>query len=572
MISFTDGSSSKLTKAIRKSQIAIEYAYRFRQSHPQSHVFWIYAANSTQFVQAYQDVARKLKLPGCDDSDVNPCELIFKWLDEDDGSGWLMILDNADNADIFSRSTDLNASPVDTDTTSRPLADYVPKRLDSKRLLIITTRSKYVGEDLIDGESCIDVPPFSIQEAESLLRLNAEDAFDHCDLSVIGRLLDILGYIPLAITQAAAFIKRNRWTVQGYLTALEKNQQNLTDHLSQELQDSRRPRSFPNSIFRTWKLSFDQILIQEPPAAKLLSLIAMLDPQRIPETLLRRSAKRDVDYRMAIGTLDGFALISQEIGGETYAIHPLVQASVHYWLDQRSEKTDYTSQALQLLAEEFPNGEHEYKKTCELMLTHAQAVLRYDCVLENDLEHQATLLYNVAWFDWRQGRYISAYREASEAYKIHRERSGEVAITTLISLSLLALVLQDQGNYKAAEEMNRRALDGKEKVLGVEHPETLTSVGNLALVLRDQRKYKAAEEMNRRALDGKEKVLGVEHPETLTSVYCLAHLFHTQKRYNDASIHYIRALEGFSKILGPDHPTTRRCSQHYSSMIHKMES
>lgn len=115
------------------------------------------------------------------------------------------------------------------------------------------------------------MPPFSIQEAGSLLRLNAKDAFDLCEPAVVKRLLDILGCIPLAITQAAAFIKRNRRTVQGYLTAIEKDNQNLTDHLSQELQDPRRLRSFPNSVFRTWKLSFEQIMTQEPQAAKLLS-------------------------------------------------------------------------------------------------------------------------------------------------------------------------------------------------------------------------------------------------------------------------------------------------------------
>ena len=114
--------------------------------------------------------------------------------------------------------------------------------------------------------------------------------------------------------------------------------------------------------------------------------------------------------------------------------------------------------------------------------------------------------------------------------------------------------------------MNRRALKGSEKVLGVEHPSTLTDVDNLTLMLRYQRKYEAAEEMNRRALEGREKVLGVEHPDTLTSVYNLAYLFHDQQRYNDASILYLRALAGLSKTLGPDHPITRKCSYHYSSM------
>jgi hypothetical protein len=45
-------------------------------------------------------------------------------------------------------------------------------------------------------------------------------------------------------------------------------------------------------------------------------------------------------------------------------------------------------------------------------------------------------------------------------------------------------VLQYQGKYETAEEMNRRALAEYEKALGVEHPFTLTSVSYLASVLR----------------------------------------------------------------------------------------
>jgi hypothetical protein len=46
----------------------------------------------------------------------------------------------------------------------------------------------------------------------------------------------------------------------------------------------------------------------------------------------------------------------------------------------------------------------------------------------------------------------------------------------------------------------------------------LTSVGNLASVLQEQGKYEVAEEMNRQVLAGYEKVLSVEHPFALTSV------------------------------------------------------
>ncbi|KAH7394832.1 hypothetical protein BKA66DRAFT_455924 [Pyrenochaeta sp. MPI-SDFR-AT-0127] len=76
--------------------------------------------------------------------------------------------------------------------------------------------------------------------------------------------------------------------------------------------------------------------------------------------------------------------------------------------------------------------------------------------------------------------------------------------------------------------MHRRALEGREKVLGPEHPDTLTSVDNLGWMLARQGKYEEAEAMHRRALEGHEKVLRVEHLDTLTSVNNLAFLFHRQ--------------------------------------------
>src|SRR5947199_10145231 len=81
-------------------------------------------------------------------------------------------------------------------------------------------------------------------------------------------------------------------------------------------------------------------------------------------------------------------------------------------------------------------------------------------------------------------------------------RLGAERPNTLTNENNLAEVLRNQGKYEAAEEMNRRALEGWEKALGPEHPYTLASVDNLAGVLWNQGKYEAAEEMNRRASDG----------------------------------------------------------------------
>ncbi len=139
-----------------------------------------------------------------------------------------------------------------------------------------------------------------------------------------------------------------------------------------------------------------------------------------------------------------------------------------------------------------------------------------------------------------------------------------------ISLGRLASAMTGASGASSPDKLQLKATASKHHTLQ-EGSLSLTSVGNLALVLQDQGKYEAAEEMNRRALEGREKVLGVEHPDTLTSVYNLAYLFHHQQRYNDASVLYLRASAGLPKTLGPDHPTTRSCSYYYSSMIREME-
>lgn len=54
-------------------------------------------------------------------------------------------------------------------------------------------------------------------------------------------------------------------------------------------------------------------------------------------------------------------------------------------------------------------------------------------------------------------------------------------------------------------------------VFGPEHPRTLTSINNLAWLFQDLGMFKDAEELSRRVLDGREKTLGLDHPDSLKS-------------------------------------------------------
>ena len=86
-------------------------------------------------------------------------------------------------------------------------------------------------------------------------------------------------------------------------------------------------------------------------------------------------------------------------------------------------------------------------------------------------------------------------------------------------------------------------------------------------MLESQGKYEEAESMNRRALEGRERELGVNHPSTLASVYGLAFLLCSLRRYDPAVELYQRACNGCEIALGHDHPTALACKRDYFCLL-----
>ena len=140
-------------------------------------------------------------------------------------------------------------------------------------------------------------------------------------------LLKELDYIPLAITQAGAFVKRNKMTsLKFYLGKLCQFHLNVQDVLSYELHDNRRQAGTPNAIFRTWQISYQQIELDYTEAANMLSLMAVLDNQAIPQILLVEEGDvLDMAEMNAIQVLLDFSLIKGDQQYEFFSMHPLQQ-------------------------------------------------------------------------------------------------------------------------------------------------------------------------------------------------------------------------------------------------------
>ncbi|CAG7934218.1 unnamed protein product [Penicillium olsonii] len=546
---------------VGKTQTAIEYCYRVRESTPDMWVFWIHASNAARLEQGYQQIAAVAEIPGRDDPKTNIHQLVYHWLCDPGNGRWLMVLDNADDDSTFFSGNESNERGL--------LVSLLPQAAHGS--ILITSRNELAARNLVgmDGH-VIKIQPMN--EAESLALLRARIPAPQPGESGEDEkaLVQALEYIPLAITQAGSYIanRSSRVTVSRYLQLFRESESNQTHLLQHEdAKDLRRDPSIRYAVVTTWQLSFEQIHHERPAATDLLALMSMFDRQGIPEGLVRADSD-GLQFEDAVAPLISYSLIRVELETGSFDMHRLVQLSVRTWLAIHLELAQWQEKSRAIMAEIFPNGQYESWNECQRLLPHAKEVTKPICDTDDeDRLNAATILSNCGSFLDLQGAYEEAEAMHRRALETREKVLGREHRDTLTGLSNLGLVLSRQGKYEEAEAMHRRDLEGSEKVLGCEHPDTLTSVSNLGLVLSRQGKYEKAEAMHRRALEGSEKSLGHEHPDTLTSVSNLGSVLGSQGKYEEAEAMHRRALEGSEKLLGREHPSALTSVSNLGSVL-----
>jgi len=479
--------------------------------------------------QAYQEIARKLALPRWEDPKTDTLRLVCDWLGEAGNGRWLMVIDIADDIETFFTRPEPSGW---NGGRNKPLMDYLPR--SPKGSLMITTRDKRVAERLAGRDSMLVLESMNSVEAEQLLKSHI-GRLDNYKSDDSKSLLEALENLPLAITQAAAFISENSTTPADYLGMLRENDSNLGDLLDEDVGYLRRDSASFNSVTRTWKLSFDLIRNQSPRATEMLSFMASLDRRGIPAHILKRDADRTIDVKTALGILIAFSLISAEKGGASYQLHRLVQLATQRWLEKDGSKAYWEEMALQVLAERFPYSEDikDWPK-CEYLLPHAQTVLQREYKSETCRLQSATLLHNVAMFDIGQGRYDISHTRLTAALKVREELLGPDDLNTLASQGRLAVVYLFQGRFNAAEKLCSLVSNKTIALLGLEHQQTLNILSNLALIHSEQGHLAEAEEFGAQVVEGSKKVHGLKHKETTTAMNNLAVTYSEQGRSSKA--------------------------------------
>ena len=498
---FTTQKAVALTQAISglggigKTQIAIEYAYRYE--HEYRYVLWANAASSESLLNDFVSLAALLNAPGYDpQQQLTAVKAVQQWLATQ--KDWLLILDNADDIAM--------------------VRGYLPTRSNPGGHVLLTTRAQATRAI---------AQPFEVDKMEKdegiLLLLRRTGVIESAeqlsqapieDRNAAEAIVVVLDGLPLALDQAGGYIEEVGCSLADYLQLYQTHRKEL---LSKESQLS---AAYPEMVATTWSLAFQRIEQANPAAAALLQFCAFLAPDVIPEKIITMGAGDlgDVIEPVAtnafklnevLGTLQRYSLLRRDSETKVLTIHRLVQAVLQ----------DTLALATQ-----------------ELWATRVIMVV----------ERVFTFMQSANWSQVEQ--YMpQAYAcvELIEQYKLFFPAAG-------IILLLAGSHLQNYARYKDAEKFYQEAIDIFEDIWETEHFQLAVTVHKLGQIYEAQQQYQKAEKMYQRALNIFENISEDENDEftmelrngALASIlHRLGHVYQMQELYQEAKASYQQGLK-----------------------------
>eukprot|EP00928_Gymnodinium_smaydae_P041991 TRINITY_DN28351_c0_g2_i1.p1 TRINITY_DN28351_c0_g2~~TRINITY_DN28351_c0_g2_i1.p1 ORF type:complete len:650 (-),score=68.27 TRINITY_DN28351_c0_g2_i1:337-2286(-) len=138
---------------------------------------------------------------------------------------------------------------------------------------------------------------------------------------------------------------------------------------------------------------------------------------------------------------------------------------------------------------------------------------------------------------------------------------------TLIAASNLGTLLQRQGCFDVAEPLVRRAWEGSVVAQGEHHHDTLVLCMNYAVVLRELGRHEEAERLLRSSLAGLDALPGANQDALAAASHLSNLLLHLRKDLGEAEPLARRAWEGTVRTFGPEHPRTLKATADLGALL-----
>jgi tetratricopeptide (TPR) repeat protein len=508
---------------VGKTQLALEFAHRFASDYDIA--WWVPAELPTSATAALATLARRLGVEEMADQ----AEMVAALFDQLRGRDrWLLVYDNAEQPD--------------------QLVGFLPPGGGGQ--VLVTSRWSAWGSQA----SPLQVNVLARQEAIAFLgkRTGSDDQ------ATLDKLAELLGDLPLALEEAAAYLEETGVGLGEYLELVRERARDLfglDQPPADEQGDQRR-------VATVWSLSLDRVHREAPAAEALLSLCAFLAPdiprglpgerpQVLPEELAR-AVSDPLVYNRMLAVVGRYSLAT--VTPTTVGVHRLVQAVIQARLGEAGERR-WAEVAVGLLRESFPNESWEVAAwpTCERLLPHVLAVTGHAGRLEVAGEQSGWLLDRASTYLRERGQYRQARPIAERALAVTEAALGQDDPEVAWRCDELGRVLRSVGDFVGARKKYERAVAISEAALGSDHPAVAVNRGNLGDVRRDLGDLVGARAEYERALDIGEAAYGPDHQQVAAYRVSLGSVLRALGDLQGARVQLERALAITEAALGPDH-------------------
>ena len=516
---------------IGKTRLAVEFAHRYEEEF--SALLFV-RADSTEGLQTNLAAlcgTSILDLPEKNATETEvQAEAALRWLEMH--TGWLLIFDN-----------------VDTVEAERALQSKLA-RLASKGSILITSRLARFSAGIKQLELDLLTPEASVEyliAAAGRRRPSPTESTDSVQLS------EALGFLPLALSVAAAYINAKRLTFLGYLDEWNSRHGDVLKWYDENHAD------YPMSVAVTWDTSFSQLT---EPAKKLLQMLAWFAPDPIPESLLDVPASGEestasetaAQQRDALVNLEAYCLVTRASDSPVFSVHRLVQDVTRSSLGVEDKQSSLNA-ALNWINKAFIGDPKDVRTwpTLAPLAPHVRTCATF--ADESGIsEPTSRLLNQLGLLYLNRAEYSEAEPLMRRALAIDEASYGNEHPTVARGLNNLAQLLQETNRLVEAEPLMRRALAIDEASYGAEHPSVARDLNNLAILLQNTNRLTEAEPLMRRALAIDEASYGPEHPEVATDLNNLAQLLKATNRFTEAEPMLRRSLDIAEASYGANHP------------------
>lgn len=507
-----------------KTQLAIEYAYRYRNEYPNG-VIWLTADQNidAQLIE----IAEKARWIASESEHKYKIQIAQQRIRS--YSDCLIVFDNLeDRQAIDPYLPEPEANPHILVTSRIDHADFYPLALE-----------------LLDEQLSYQL---LVQEAR-------RDPENEEQEKAAKGIVSLLGGLPLALELAGAYLAHRRTvTFQQYYellskdlkTALPKNVSSFTKH--------------EPDLYTTLRLS-EALLDEQDGLREILDLLTWSGSAPMSTGLISHLLAFPNDAALANALALGaeLRLLQQSNDRDSYSLHRLVgevrrtEIPLEHrleWVDSvcrragdwfQEKREDFSE--LSRFESEIDHLKKWQENAARFGPSHSSRLMwlqaypayhrgRYvdarNYVIEAqrilgqrpepNLELKANLLNDYAYTSWQLGdtRIVQLYYD--EALQIRQNLFGERHPEIASSLNALGGWYRDQGNLQLALEYAERALAMRRELFGDHHPDIATSLGTVGGLYGDQGNIGRALELSEQALGMRRHLFGDRHPYVASSL------------------------------------------------------